>query len=157
MKRLTSVLTMSLLMLITLNVYAWNSFWTKVGGTSTDQAAATAVYNGKLYCFIKYGTWENSLKYTVNSGAGWGPWVDVPSGTTDRRPAATVHASKLWLFVKGGKDNRIYMRYLNFSVWSNWEEVPGGGLTSHGPAACTTGGWAATASRPISRRDCGRS
>ena len=54
-------------------------------------------------------------------------------GADPQRAGRAAYRGSLHLFVRG-TDNRIYQNRLTGNRWSRWTEVPGGGLTTSGPA-----------------------
>jgi hypothetical protein len=123
---------------------SWSG-WTEVPGdgrTGGDGPAAV-MYRNDLYVFFLGPT---GLIYVNRATAGrtWGGWTEVPgNGVGTKGLAAAVLApivrpDELELFVRG-TDGRIYINTLTGTSWSGWTEVPGGGITTHGPAATAFG------------------
>lgn len=68
-----------------------------------------------------------------NSGTSWAGWTPVPGVATDATPGFGNFGGAPSIFVRGFV-SRIYYSQSQGSAWSNWMEVPGGGLTPSAPA-----------------------
>jgi hypothetical protein len=134
--------------LIFTNVYqsasgAWTG-WSVVpdDGVAGGGGPAAVVYRGNLYLFIIDAI--GHIFVNVLTPSGWGTWNEVPSGGVGTHGLAATtfqqlgRPDELNLFVRG-TDGHIYVNSLTGSTWSGWSEVPGGGLTTHGPAATNSG------------------
>ncbi len=120
------------------------SGWSEVpgGGIAGGSGPAAVVYRGNLHLFIINAT--GRIYANILTPAGWGEWNEVPGGGigTYGLAAATFQrlgaSDELDLFVRG-TNGGIYTNTLAGTSWSGWSEVPGGGITTHGPAATTFG------------------
>jgi hypothetical protein len=131
--------------LVYTNVYraqsgSWSG-WSEVpgGGRTGGQSPTAIAYRGDLYVFVLDST---GLIY-VNKALGgntWSGWSEVPGGGVGTGGLAAavlspiVRPDELELYVRG-TDGRIYINTLAREAWSGWTEVPGGGITTDGPAA----------------------
>lgn len=134
--------------LVYTNVYqsasdAWTGWSVVPGdGVAGGSGPAAAVYRGNLYLFIIDAV--GHIFVNALTASGWGAWNEVPSGGVGTYGLSATTFQKLGqpdeldLFVRG-TDGRIYINSLTGAAWSGWSEVPGGGLTTHGPAATYSG------------------
>jgi hypothetical protein len=127
------------------NVYtaasgSWSGWSELPGGGTTGGSGPTAIaYRSDLYVFVLDST-GHIYANKGTAGATWSGWSEVPGGGvgTGRLGAAVlspiVRPDELELFVRG-TDGRIYINTMAANAWSGWTEVPGGGITTNGPAA----------------------
>jgi hypothetical protein len=131
--------------LVYTNVYtaasgSWTG-WSEVpgGGRTGGNGPAAIAYRGDLYVFVLDSTGLIYLN-KATGGNTWSGWSEVPGGGVGTGGLAAavlspiVRPDELELFVRG-TDGRIYINTLAASAWSGWTEVPGGGITTDGPAA----------------------
>lgn len=125
---------------------AWSGSWSLLGGNfsagpelAADGGAANLTFlapglDGRIY----FRLWHANVGYDAS-------WRVIPTLTTSREVAARwITVSNPWnpyelVVVARGNDARIYttkgLGTLNGSFqWDAWSQIPGGGLTDHGPA-----------------------
>jgi hypothetical protein len=118
--------------------------WSEVPGSGRTGGSgpAAAVYRGNLHLFVLGPT--GHIFVNTLTPAGWGTWSEVPGGGigTEGLAAATFQrlggSDELDLFVRSA-EGTIFINTLTGPNWSGWSEVPGGGITTHGPAAIAFG------------------
>lgn len=107
-----------------------------MGGTGP----AAAIHGGSLYLFV-IGL-DNRIAVNTRTASNWTGWIEVPGGgLSTHAPAATSFRGfkvgqqpELGLFIRA-TDGTIQVNKLIGTAWTGWREVPGGGITTHGPAA----------------------
>jgi hypothetical protein len=135
--------------LVFTNVYqsasaTWTG-WSELpgNGITGGDGPAAVVYRNGLYIFVLDST--GLIYVNTRSPAGiWSGWSEVPghgvgvAGLAAAVLSPIVRPDELELFVRG-TDGAIYINKLAAGAWSGWTPVPGGGITTHGPAATAFG------------------
>lgn len=113
--------------------------WTPLPGPGPfSSGVAAVVFQGALFLFAVGGDSKNQIFFNVmNASGAWGGW-SLLDGNSPSTPSAVVFNNVLHLFVHGLND-RVYMKTLS-GAWSDWREVPGGGLTPSSPGAAVVNG-----------------
>jgi len=132
---------------------SWSG-WSEVPGNfragGTGPAVSTVPFSNRFHLFALDAAGRiffNAFSYVTRS---WSGWQEVPGDGlgshglaaawfVDNRPGGSGTFA-LDLFVRG-LDANIWENTLSFSgTWSGWSRVPGGRITTHGPAATPTVG-----------------
>ncbi|MFJ9183117.1 hypothetical protein ACIRQO_08590 [Streptomyces anulatus] len=91
-----------------------------IHGTSSEHAAALAVYQGKLYCFMIAG--DGTIRWRIFNGSTWTSTSQVaPRNRTHHPVALAVDGDRLWVGERG-TDGRPHLNSLHGTTW-----------TAHGP------------------------
>jgi hypothetical protein len=100
------------------------ALWSTLPGAST-QAPFPAVFNDRLYVFVR-GASSTALYYRyMDSGGTWTPWSTLPGAST-HCPTAAVFNNRLYVFVKAANSNGLYYGYFTTGgSWNGWYALPG--------------------------------
>jgi hypothetical protein len=97
----------------------WSGFSVVQQDKTTNETPAVAVYQGKLYLFIRCNT-DHHLYVSTFDGSSWSScWLVDSSFTTDRAPAVVASDNKLFLFAVD-VDHRIMWNRFDGSVWTGF-------------------------------------
>jgi hypothetical protein len=97
--------------------------WYVLSGASTHCPTA-AVFNSRLYVFVK-GASSNGLYYGYfTTGGSWNGWYVLPGAST-QAPFPVVFKDFLYVLVKAASTSSLYDGYMNVGgSWSNWYVLP---------------------------------
>lgn len=117
--------------------WTWNSGWSPVpgGGVFSNGPAIAGYLDQALWVSAPGGDRRVYSQYW--DGVSWtGTWRVEGSLRTNVAIAATEHQYSMHLFARGD-DRRIYHRValVPFGTPTEWQEIPGGGMTDDSPAA----------------------
>lgn len=103
----------------------WQSNYTGVPFSgSTDVSLAPAVFQNKLYLFLR-GINDKHIYFTTFDGANWTGYTIVPynaiSGTS---VSPVVFQNKLCLFITGDADHKVYFTTFDGANWTGFQSVP---------------------------------
>ena len=125
------------------NASGWSG-WSEVPGDGrTLSAPAVETLPNQVFLFVR-GT-DNAIYMNTLNGTTWSGWSEVPGGgRTASAPAVALGpGGTLHLAVRSASNRIYYNRSVgvssvgggyNFSTWTGWSEIPGGGLTPSAPA-----------------------
>lgn len=122
----------------------WSGWSVVPGGwmQSSSRLAAT-VFHDQLWLFA-IGSGD-IVSFNILGASGWSGWIPAPIQTGTSGLAATT----AWNFLFGEEELNLFVRGFGGHIFTSVlrgnsfvtinTEVPGGGLTTHGPAATTLG------------------